>query len=147
MPDNSRRTHDGKWRKGVSGNPSGPQPGYRHKSTQFAQKLLDGECKALIRKLIEMAMDGDATAMRLAVERLVPPRRERPVDVELPKLTSAADAAQAVAALVAGVADGELTPTEGRAIGTLVDLFTRANEVELLAVRLEAVEQALKARS
>ena len=59
--------------------------------------------RGLVRKLIEMAMAGDTTALRLAIERLAPPRRERPVRVELPKLANAADAAQAVAALVASV--------------------------------------------
>ena len=45
-----------------------------------AEALLDGEAEALTRKAIEMAKQGDITAMRLCLDRLVAPRRERCVE-------------------------------------------------------------------
>jgi hypothetical protein len=65
--------------KGQSGNPSGRPPGARHKATVAAEALLDGEAEGLTRKALEMALDGDTVALRLCLERILPPRRERPV--------------------------------------------------------------------
>ena len=67
------------------GNPGRPK-GARHKATQAIQALLDGEGEALTRKAIELALAGDATALRLCMDRILPALRERPVVVELPPL-------------------------------------------------------------
>ena len=53
--------------------------GARHKATVAAEALLDGEAEALTRKAVEMALAGDGTALRLCLDRIIPPRRERPV--------------------------------------------------------------------
>jgi hypothetical protein len=71
-----------------------------------AETLLDGEAEALTRKAVEMALSGDTTAMRLCLERIAPPRKDRPVTFALPKLETAADAITACAALVEAVASG-----------------------------------------
>jgi hypothetical protein len=66
--------------KGRSGNPAGRRPGSRNKAaTLAAAALLAGESEALTRKAVELALAGDPTAMRLCIERLLPPRRERTV--------------------------------------------------------------------
>ncbi|WP_373867386.1 DUF5681 domain-containing protein, partial [Microvirga aerophila] len=56
------------------GNSGRPQ-GSRNRATLAMEALLDGEAEALTRKAIEMAKEGDATAMRLVLDRLLPPRR------------------------------------------------------------------------
>jgi len=40
----------------------------------------------------EMALPGDGTALRLCLDRIIPPRRERPVRFKMPLLQSQADA-------------------------------------------------------
>jgi hypothetical protein len=45
---------------------------------------------------------------------------------ELPPITSAADAVQASGALVAAVAEGELTPSEAGELGKLVEAYVKA---------------------
>jgi hypothetical protein len=59
------------------------------------EALLDGEAAALARKAVELALAGDAAALRLCLDRLLPPRRERPVAVALPPLHGPGDAAAA----------------------------------------------------
>ena len=81
----------------TSGNPGRPR-GARHKATEAAQALLDGEAEALTRQAVTMALDGDATALRLCLERIAPPRKDAPVTFELPFMQSAADAARAAGA-------------------------------------------------
>jgi hypothetical protein len=47
----------------------------------------------LTRKAVELALGGDASALRLCLERSVGPRRGRPVELALPAIRSAAEAA------------------------------------------------------
>jgi hypothetical protein len=69
--------------RGVSGNPRGRPAGPRNAATTIAEQLLDGEADALTRKAIERAKQGDVVALRLCLDRILPPRRERPVRFRL----------------------------------------------------------------
>ena len=62
----------------ATGNPGRPK-GARHRVTVAAEALLDGEAEALTRKAIELALAGDTIALRLCLDRIIPPRRERAV--------------------------------------------------------------------
>jgi hypothetical protein len=61
--------------KGVSGNPNGRPKGSKNKSAEFYQGLFDGKGKALIEKCVEMALAGNPVALKLAIDRLAPPRK------------------------------------------------------------------------
>jgi hypothetical protein len=104
------------------------------------EALLDGEAEALTRKAIEMAKEGDPTAMRLVLDRLLPPRRDRPVRFALPKLETPADAVKATAAIADAVASGEMTPMEAGEMAKLVEGFTRAFEIHDIDKRLSQLE-------
>ena len=134
------------FRKGQSGNPFGRPKGARNKATVASETLLDGEAEAITRKAVEMALDGDTTAMRLVMERILPPRKDRPVTFALPTLEVAADAVKATAALVEAVAAGALTPGEAAELSKLVDGFTKAVELHDLQQRLGRIEAALEQR-
>lgn len=75
----------------------------------IAEQLLDGEAETITRKAIELAKQGDLTALRLCLDRIVPPRRDRSVHLKIPALNSTAEASQAMAAIIfcggAGCAD------------------------------------------
>jgi hypothetical protein len=64
---------------GKSGNPKGRPKGSRNQATLLAEALLDGEAEAITRKLVDKALEGDTTALRLCLDRLVAPMRERRV--------------------------------------------------------------------
>jgi hypothetical protein len=112
--------------KGRSGNPRGRQVGARNKKTLAAAVLLEGEAEALTRKAVELALAGDPTALRLCIERIVPPCRERPVKFTLPPIENAADIAAAMNAVTAALARGIITPGEAERIANVVDTFARA---------------------
>ena len=105
--------------------------------------LLDGEGEDIVRALVSAAKSGDVSAGRALLDRLVPPRRDRPVVFALPALRTAADAARAMAALAAAVASGDLTPGEATELARLVEAFTRALEAAEFETRLAALEQRL----
>ena len=125
----------------TEGNPGRPR-GARHKATRAALALLDGEAEALTRQAVTMALGGDGAALRLCLERIAPPRRDAPVTFDLPPMQSAADAATAAGAVLAAVADGDLTPTEGAHIMGLVETYRRTLETSELEARVVALEGA-----
>jgi Family of unknown function (DUF5681) len=71
---NSKRSPEGRWRKGTSGNPAGRPPGSRNKSTTFFEELLEDQGEALIQKAIELSLKGDTRALSICWDRLLPPR-------------------------------------------------------------------------
>lgn len=132
----SGRNTDGTF---AAGNPGKPR-GVRHKATRAALALLDGEAEALTRKAVELALAGDGAALRLCLERIAPPRKDAPVTFTLLPMQSAADAAKAAGAVLAAVADGDLTPTEGAHIMGLVEIYRRTLETTELEARVAALE-------
>ena len=107
-----------------------------------AEALLDGESEALTRKAVEAALGGDMAALRLCLDRIVPPRRERPVNFRIPSLKSAEDAAVAMAAITEAVAAGELLLGEAESASALVERFVRTIEAGEFEKRLRALEAA-----
>jgi len=126
---------------GKSGNPAGKLKGTRNKTTLAVEALLDGEAETITRKAIELAKDGDLAALRLCLDRIAPPRKDRPVLFELPPVSSAADAANAAAALLEAVAVGDLTPSEAGELGKLVEAYVKALEATDFAERLTNLER------
>ena len=135
------RTSQGRF---APGNP-GKLPGTRHKATLAAEALLDGEAETITRQVIELAKQGDRTALRLCMERIAPPRRERPIGFALPKLETAEDSVRAVAAVTEAVAAGEVTPAEAEALVRLIEAWAKAHEVFNLEARVHALEDLLTA--
>ena len=128
------------WKRGQSGNPMGRPLGSRNKATVAAETLLDGEAEQLSRRAIDLAMAGDTTALRLCLERILPPRKDRPIHVDIPPIETSADALKALANLVGAVTVGQLTPNEGQAVASLLETHRRTFEVEELEQRIEALE-------
>lgn len=132
---------DTRFQPGQSGNPTGRKPGQRHHYTMAVQALLDGEAEALGRKAVELALAGDTVALRLCLERVLPPRKDRPLqDVEMPALKTAADAVAATAALFDHVASGTITPSEAGELARLIETFTKSVELHELEQRISKLE-------
>ncbi len=126
--------------KGRSGNPKGRPAGARNAASVLAEHLLNNDAEEIIREIIKKAKQGDVTCLRLCLDRLVPPCRDRPVHFTLPTLNSADDASKAMAAITAAVACGELTPIEAAELSSLVEVFVRAIEARDFETRLQALE-------
>jgi len=139
----SGRNSDGTFAEGNPGKPRGT----RHRATRAVLNLLDGEAEALTRQAVKMALEGDAAALRLCLERIAAPRKDSPVNFTLPPMRSAQDAAQAAAAIVEAVSVGELTPTEGAHVMGLVDTYRRTFETAQLEARVVALEGGTNAKS
>ncbi|MFC0340771.1 hypothetical protein [Paracoccus niistensis] len=139
MSVNKGRNKDGRFAKGAPGRP----PGALNRTTRIAQSLLDGEAEGLTRRAIELALAGDATALKLCLDRVVPAPKGRHVAFELPALKTPADAVAAAGALVQAVSRGDLTPGEGAQVMGLIDAYRRTCETADLARRLERLEASV----
>jgi uncharacterized protein DUF5681 len=138
--ENSGR-HQGQFKPGQSGNPSGKPKGARNKVTLALEALLDGEAEALTKKAIELAKGGDLVALRLCMDRLLPPRKDRPVSLDLPGIDSTRDVPKAISALLSAVAAGELAPSDAAEVTKLLDAYGRAVEINELAERIDNLEK------
>ena len=114
-----------RWAPGQSGNPKGRPTGSCNRASLLLEHLIEGEGEAVVQALLAVAKGGDVPAARALLDRLVPPRKERPVKVALPELRSAKDARDALAAVAAAVADGEMLPGEGEALVKLLEAYAR----------------------
>lgn len=140
--ENSGKKQGGKpFRKGQSGNPKGKPKGALNHATRAVQALLDGEAEGLTRKAVEMALEGDTTALRLCLDRLCPPARERAIDAELilPEL-KAENLPDAVSTVVHAVAAGNLLPGEGQALIGMLEGLRKSIEIAELEKRIAALE-------
>jgi Family of unknown function (DUF5681) len=139
--ENTGQEQAGRFRKGQSGNPSGRPKGARNAATLACETLLDGQAEALTQKAIEMALDGDAVALRLCLDRIYPPRKDRPVTFTLPPITSARDAADLMATVTKAVATGNITPSEATEIAKVIDAYVKAYQTAQLDERVALVHQ------
>jgi len=81
-----------KFQQGQSGNPSGRPKGSQNKRTQLI-KLFEPHAEALVQKVIELALEGDMNAMRIALDRLIPRIKNEPdpVSITLPHIDATLD--------------------------------------------------------
>ncbi len=125
--------------KGESGNPDGRPRGIRDKRTAM-RDLLIPHAPELVAKVVEMAKEGDAAALRICLDRLIPPAKAKDDPVSLPGLTeSLADNSRAV---IKALAAGDLTPEEASSILQSLASQVRIIEADEIEKRLAALEQA-----
>jgi len=100
----------------------------------------------LTRVAIKKGLEGDTTALRLCLERICPPRKDRPMELNIPATDTAKGLVKAMGTIIAATAAGEITPTEGTALASLIDAQRRTTETENLERRIAALEQSTARR-
>ena len=138
-PKNNGRKTDGTFAPGNA--LGGKTKGARHKATMAVEELLDGQVEQLTQKAVEAALGGDMTAMRLCLERICPPRKDQPVLIDLPEMTTSKGASRVMAGILEAVADGDITPDEARGVSSIVEVYRKTLETSELEARLSALEQ------
>jgi hypothetical protein len=128
------------FKPGQSGNPAGKPRGTRNATTLALETLLDGQAQTLTQKAIDLALTGDMAALRICLDRILPARKDRPVNFELPPIESAQDAAATISAVLAAVAAGDLTPADAGEISKLLETFVKVFEAADLAERVKRLE-------
>ena len=108
MAENTAGKQRGKpFPKGRSGNPRGKPKGARHTTTLLAERLMQDDAENIVNAVLTAAREGDMTAARIVLDRILPARRDNTVNFTLPKIKRPADAVAASSALLAAVAGGK----------------------------------------
>ena len=128
------------WKKGQSGNPTGKPAGVRNKATVMVQSIMERGAKEITDAVVGLAKEGDLSAARLVLERLLPPVKERPISLALPGTDTAGGIAEAQQAILQAVAAGDLLLGEGTALAGIVEARRKAVETLQLEQRITALE-------
>jgi hypothetical protein len=136
------RLPDGRFRAGISGNPSG-----RPKTESAALRVkLAEHGPAIAAVVIEAAIGGDLQAAKLVLDRISPPLKAQaaPVILDLPGPENATTTA---AAIIRAAGDGQLSPDVAAQLVAAVGRLARIIEIDELKDRLASLERAIKGQT
>jgi hypothetical protein len=143
-PSDQKRPRGRPFAKGNGGR----KLGARNRASLLADALLEGEEQELVRKGIELAKAGNPQMLKFFLDRIL--SKERPVKIDLPLSESRRDLVAAYASIVHAVGAGEVAPSEGSAVASLlasVAKFIDDAEVEARLCKLEEELKYLQAKS
>lgn len=106
----------------------------------MAESLLADHAEAVVMKAVSMALDGDPAALKLVIERILPPLKDRPISIEMKRIRKASDAAAAKRAILEAAARGEIDAETATSLQSLID--STALSIESRQDRLEEEETA-----
>src|SRR3981081_2229951 len=132
------------FQKVQSGNPAGRPRGGGNKQTIAADKMFAAHAEVLARVAIDLAKAGDIAALRLCLDRICAPHRNRPVPFDMPQLGVAAAAVGAMGIRLQGIAGGELSAPEAAGLAKVIQGFTQALNTADLDKRIAELERRMK---
>lgn len=145
-PDEKRssgRSGNGRFSRGNAGGPGRPA-GLPNKKTRQLEALLEEGAEGLVAVLLKKARAGDATALRIAFDRLLPPRRSRPIEVSLPPINGLADLTAAHNAVLAALNVGEISASEAQSLTAVIDIQRKSLEATALEDKVSLLEARLE---
>ena len=113
------------WVRGQSGNPRG-RPSRAYQAAYVAESLIGRKTVPLTNKLIELALLGDRVALRACLDRIVPARREPPIDLDLPVVNTRANLIEALTVVADATGSGALTSAQSAALVQMLATLRRA---------------------
>jgi hypothetical protein len=106
----------------------GRPKGSRNKSKSPTQDLFDEYSLHVARKCIFQAIQGDKSAMRICMERIIPARQDTFIPMNLPVIRKAQDLDKAAEKVMQGVRRGRITPVEGGRVMNILESRVRIIE-------------------
>jgi hypothetical protein len=129
------------WKKGKSGNPAGKPKGRLNKVTLAVQFLLDEEEEKLKRKSIDLALEVDLTSLKLCLERICPPRKSRPKNIDLPDVKTSEGVSLAQTSVLQAIGEGEINPEDGQVLSNILESPRKSIETVENEQRLGQLEK------
>lgn len=126
--------------KGQSGNPKGKPKGVRHTATQISYALLEGNLQEVLETVMGRAKNGDMTACRMILDKVLPNTKDRPVTIDLPPINDLSGVGIAQAQILQAVAAGDITPNEGERMAAIIEARRRSIETIDLEARISRLE-------
>jgi hypothetical protein len=102
--------------------------------------LIEPHKVEIIAKVVELAKMGDPVSLRLCLERLAPTPRQEAEKVVVPGLKEAATLQEKATAILAAVADGQISAEAGDRLLRMLDTYGKAVVLDEHERRLKAIE-------
>ena len=138
--------HEGLFKKGdgragayatVGGRPKGS----RNKLSMAMLEDSIEKVKELMEDLFKLAKQGDTTAMRIFLDKMVPNAKEKPIQVEIPIIATMDDVVIAHNKLLECIQGGKVTPSEADSVLNQIEWRRKMFETQAIqALRLELDE-------
>lgn len=142
MPENAGELQaTGRFQKGSSGNPRGKAKGTKNRATLAAEQLLQGELESICRRLIQEATSGNMQAIKMILDRVLPPKRNSYISFKLPDLDDSSGFLHAIDSVMKAVSQGNLSVEDAEALTKMIDIYIRAKEAYEYEERLSKIEQ------
>jgi hypothetical protein len=132
-----------KFEKGNPGGPGRPK-GSRNVANVILDQLATEGAEKMVKKMIEIAADGDRVAARLVLSRIWAAPKARAVPIELPEINKPEDLVAAHAMVVAALSSGTLTTDEAAAISAVLETHRRAFELVAQESKIEKLEAKVR---
>ena len=128
------------------GNPGGPgrPAGSRNSVNQMLDQLAAQGAETLVKKMIEVASEGDRVAARLVLNRIWSAPKGRAVPVEMPEIRAPRDLLAAHTAVSSALASGTITPQEAASLASVLETHRRAFELVVVQERVVKLEDDLR---
>lgn len=117
----------------------GRRRGSKNKVTIAIENMMEGEAEVITRRCIDLAKNGDPTALRIVMDRIAPVRKGRPLHGIDRK-----DGENSIEALLRAVLDGEITPEEGKDVVGLIESAARVAAAKALTEMRQQQLDAIK---
>lgn len=138
--NNKGKTRVMAFNKGKSGNPKGRPRGAKGKAAEL-RELLKPKAPDIVKKVVQLALGGDSTALRLCLERIIPPIKSKDEPVNIPNLDGTKPLTEQAQVIITAIGSAEISPSEGSTILSAIASKARVDEIDELAKRIEALEE------
>jgi hypothetical protein len=132
-----------KFQKGHPGGPGRPR-GSRNAVNQMLDQLAVEGAETMVKKMIEVAGEGDRVAARLVLNRIWSAPKGRAVAIELPEIDTPDDLLHAHAVLASAVSAGTVTPQDAASLSAVLETHRRAFELVAQEERVEKLEAEVR---
>jgi hypothetical protein len=141
------RDQRGRFATGNAGGPGGSRKRAFVLRRAAEEAITEEHIQVMMRKALRMALEGNLSAMRFVMERVVGRAAEAPAEAEAVDLTlslrTAADCSAAIEKLAQGICQGSLDCDVARVLIDAIQTRLKAIEVNELEERLANLEKSL----
>ena len=137
----TERNSDGTFKKGVSGNSKGREPGKT--ASAKLRKAIETETNDIIMVLVKQAKDGDTQAAKILLDRTVPSLKPQALPINIPVGETLPDTGSNI---VDATMTGSIPPDIGSQLIRALTDQSKLFELEEISQRLARLEKQLEAR-
>ena len=122
----------------------GRPPGAKNRKPSYAREWANEHLDDVLDAAQKAAMAGDSTASKTIIGLVAAPAKDRPIDIELPKVESVADVPVAALAVGKAALSGKITPLEASNLLDVLERIVKISAASDIENRLAEIEKALK---